>query len=113
MTVRTRTAALTLLIAVVSQSAPAADLAPGKPPLTDDLADRKRDAVEEVFGFQMTARQLAEHRRLYARCWTYAPAGWQASAGTRIVPRDIDAHRHIAERFRTFLPDACFDDIRF
>src|SRR3954466_14791993 len=54
-----------------------ADLAPGAPPLTQDIADLRRDAVEVVFEVQFTARQLREHQRYYAWYWKYATVEWQ------------------------------------
>lgn len=70
--------------------APAADLAPGKPPLTQHLADLRRDAVEVVFDVQLTARQLREHQRLYAWYWKYATADWQRAEAARL-PAFADA----------------------
>ena len=70
---------------VVALSTPvhAADLAPGNPPLSQEIADLRRDAVEAVFDVQFTARQLREHQRLYAWYWKFAPADWQkAEAST-------------------------------
>lgn len=79
-------------------SAPAADLAPGKPPLTQELADLRRDAVEVVFDVQLTARQLREHQRLYAWYWKYATADWQKAEAAllptfKAVFDKDDAHR--------------------
>ncbi|QEG30145.1 hypothetical protein GobsT_49460 [Gemmata obscuriglobus] len=70
-----RLAALLLLVA--AHPASAADLAPGAPPLTQDLADLRRDAVEVSLDIQFTARQLREHQRLYAWHWKYATADRQ------------------------------------
>ena len=102
--------ALVLLAAALphpaARVAHASDLAPGDPPLTGTLVDLKRDAVEEVFGFQMTAAQIAEHRRLYARCWKYAPAAWQ-KAEAAVLPefsdltgKSADARRALREKHR-------------
>lgn len=79
---RRSTAALLLLIVAAPA---AADLAPGDPPLTQDLADLRRDAVEVVFDVQLTARQLREHQRLYAWCWKYAPRDWQKAERDRLA----------------------------
>ena len=102
MTPRTRIlarSALVLLAAALPQpAARASDLAPGNPPLTSDLADLRRDAVEVVFDFQMTARQIAEHRRLYAWCWKYAPADWQKAEAAALPEfRDV-LNRSAADR---------------
>ncbi len=77
-----------VLLAIAST--PAAELAPGKPPLTQELADLRRDAVEVVFYVQLTARQLREHQRLYAWYWKYATADWQ-KAETALLPTFKDA----------------------
>lgn len=71
-------------------TAPAADLAPGKPPLTQELADLRRDAVEVVLDVQLTARQLREHQRLYAWYWKYATADWQKTEAA-LLPEFKDA----------------------
>jgi hypothetical protein len=84
-------------------SAPAADLAPGKPPLAQELADLRRDAVEVVFDVQLTARQLREHQRLYAWYWKYATADWQKAEAARLPEfKDAfdkdDAHRVVLRK---------------
>jgi hypothetical protein len=85
-----------VLLAVASS--PAADLAPGQPPLTQELADFRRDAVEVVIDVQLSSRQLREHQRLYAWYWKYATAEWQ-KAEAALLPtfKDVfekdDAHR--------------------
>jgi hypothetical protein len=68
----------------ITRPSPAADLAPGNPPLTQELADLRRDAVEVVFDVQFTARQLREHQRLYAWCWKFAAADWQKAEAARL-----------------------------
>ncbi len=79
-----------VLVLLAAVGAPAAELAPGKPPLTQELADLRRDAVEVVFDVQLTARQLREHQRLYAWYWKYAPADWQ-TAEAALLPAFKDA----------------------
>lgn len=77
--------AAAVLLLVTALPAPAADLAPGAPPLTQDLADLRRDAVEVAFDVQFTARQLREHQRLYAWYWKYATAD-QQKAQAALLP---------------------------
>lgn len=89
---------LVVTIGLVALPASAADLAPGKPALTQELADLRRDAVEVVFDVQLTARQLREHQRLYAWYWKYATADWQKAeadmlpAFKEVFDKDV-AHR--------------------
>jgi hypothetical protein len=70
--------------------ATAADLAPGKPALSQGLADLRRDAVEVIFDVQFTARELRDHQRLYAWYWKYATADWQ-KAESDLLPSFKDA----------------------
>ena len=80
------------LFAAIPTAGPAraADLAPGNPPLTQDIADLRRDAVEVVFDVQFTARQLREHQRMYAWYWKFATAVWQ-KAEKDMLPAFKDA----------------------
>lgn len=82
-----------LLVAAVclfALPATAAELAPGKPALMQELADLRRDAVEVVFDVQLTARQLRDHQRLYAWYWKYATADWQKTE-SELLPKFKDA----------------------
>lgn len=76
----------------------AADLAPGNPALSQEIADLRRDAVEVVFDVQFTARQLREHQRMYAWYWKFATADWQKNETTTLPAfKDVfdkdDTHR--------------------
>ena len=82
--------AVAVLLAVAATAARAGDdvLAPGDPPLTRAVADRKIDFWQSVFGQHLDDRQRVELRQLQAREWGLREREWK-------------------ERWIHFLPDLC------
>lgn len=67
------------LLAATATAAGAADevLAPGDPPLTRSLADRRIEFWEGIVGLRLDDRHRAELRQLQAGEWKRKDAGWK------------------------------------
>lgn len=107
------TTAVTLLLLAAPLSARAGDevLAPGNPPLTRALADRKVAFWESVFGLRPDDRQRAELRQLQAGEWGRRDADWKGRWVRFLDDWQASASGANADRFRTGAGRAALDSL--